>query len=123
MAGRNESDDVARDAEDLRRSPVAWAKFVGLCALIVIGPGFLITALLRSSESGNPNRHPSPAQEARNEEARAEAAYYRKQQRHWIERIEAGEISFSEAACEFDRGGEWDSARELCLGERHRLSQ
>lgn len=119
MAGRNGAKDLGHGTTNLRRSPLAWAKFLGLCAVIVVGPGFLITALLQPSESGNPRRNPSPAEEVRQAEVRAEAQYYRRQQRYWIDRVEAGEISFSEAACEFERGGEWDSERELCLGERH----
>ncbi len=118
MSKRERSKGQHIGDSDLRRSPVAWIKFFGLIAFIVIVPAILITAILRPSEGGNPRRKLSPAEEVRQAEARAEAQYYRKQQRHWIERIEAGEISFGEADCEFDRGGEWDSKAETCRGGR-----
>ena len=114
MSGRSGQDDMIGGEADLKRSPMAWVKFVGLCTIIVIGPGLLLSNLLGPSKSSNPLRNLTPAEEAQQAEAKAEAEYYRKQQRHWIEQVEAGEISFSEAACEFDIGGEWDSSSEEC---------
>lgn len=118
MVGRNGAKDLGRDTANLRRSPLAWAKFLGLCAAIVIVPGVLFTGLLQTSTDSNPRRAPSPAEEARQADARAEAGEYRKQQRYWLARIEAGEASFGEAACVLDRGGEWDSSAEVCVGRR-----
>jgi hypothetical protein len=120
MSKRERSKGQHTSDDDLRRSPVAWLKFFGLIAFTVIVPAILITAILKPSDSGNPRRNLSATEEARQVEARADAQYYRKQQRHWIERVAAGEVSFGEADCEFDRGGEWDSDRELCRGGRHR---
>jgi len=118
MAGQNNPEDLACGRADLRRSPLAWAKFLGLCAAIVMVPGVLFTAMLRPSPDSNPRRNLKPAEEARQVEARAEAQEYRKQQRYWLARIEAGEASFGEAACVLDRGGEWDSSAEVCAGKR-----
>ena len=123
MSGRKGREGVVAGEGDLKRSPMAWLKFVALCSVVVIGPGLLLSNVLRPSESSNPRRNLTPAEEERQSEAIAEAEYYRKQQRHWIEQVEAGEISFSEAACEFDRGGEWDSDKEICLGGRHQTNQ
>lgn len=121
MLGDNGQNAMPRGADDLRRSPVAWAKFFGFCAAIVIGPGLLLSALLRPAESGNPRRNLSPVEEARQADARAEAREYRRQQRYWLTRIETGEATFGEAACVLDRGGEWDSSKELCSGEERHL--
>lgn len=122
MSECKDSKGLSLDHKDLRRSPMAWVKFLGFITLIVIAPGILLTAILKPSESNNPSRNLSATEEARQAEARADAQYYRKQQRHWIERVEAGEVSFGEADCEFDRGGEWDSDLELCLGGRNRAA-
>ena len=99
---------------NLRRSPVAWAKFLLLIAAIVLGPALAIKLAAEHSSRGNPLRNPDPAEEARQAVARAETAEYGKRQRYWIKRIEEGEASFGEAACALDRHGDWDVERQRC---------
>lgn len=103
---------------DMLWSPTAWIKYLAFIAVVVLGPGLLLVALV-----GSPgNRHPllrSPPDEAAREEAlRAERREYRRLQRFWLERIEAGEASFAEADCMVDRGGEWDFETERCFDVR-----
>ncbi len=118
MVGRNGTDELARDASDLRRSPLAWAKFLGFCAFIVVGPGLLLTSLLRPTADGNPMRNLTPGEVTRQANAQVEAREYRKEQQYWLARIEAGEASFGEAACVLDHGGDWDSATKVCASRR-----
>lgn len=52
-------------------------------------------------------------------DARAEIAYKRKQKRYWIDQIEEGTASFSEAACFTEKRGNWDELDRKCYNQRY----
>ena len=56
----------------------------------------------------------SPQEQAGQERARIANAFYRERKRYWLERIEAGDASFGEAACSLELHGDWDAEADRC---------
>ena len=94
----------------------AWV--LGWLALIGGAGYFLFSASgIARSYPGNPiweREQVDPAYAARQEEARAEDAYFRKRTRYWLEQISNQEGSLREAACEVECRGWWDTDAEIC---------
>jgi hypothetical protein len=68
-----------------------------------------------SRSTGNPRDLPLTGEAAtRQESARQESADRRQRSHYWFEQIEAGEATFSEAACEVDLHGSWNETADRC---------
>lgn len=88
---------------------------IRLCSVPAVLVAFVWwTFTLKPIDDGNPNIPRTANQIARAEVASVEIAEHERREHYWIKQIEAGNGSFSEAACELEKHGEWDDVNSRC---------